>query len=107
MLVRATLTAVDAEQGPSSALTTVLAIATGALVANLYDAQPVAASIGSEIGVSPDLAGSVVSMTEIGYGIGLVLLVSLADLAENRRPVHTLGREETTGIDPIESAPLQ
>ncbi|MFZ1430314.1 MAG: MFS transporter [Geminicoccaceae bacterium] len=76
-----------AERGPSRALITTLSIATGTLVANLYYAQPLVATIGPEIGVTPDLAGSVVSVTQIGYGVGLFLLVSLADLVENRKLV--------------------
>ena len=76
-----------AERGPSAALITTLSIATGALVANLYYAQPLVATIGPQIGVTPDLAGSVVSVTQIGYGIGLFLLVSLADLVESRKLV--------------------
>lgn len=80
----------DVARGPSSLLIAVMAIATGALIANLYYAQPLVASIGPEIGISPNLAGSVVSITQIGYGIGLFLLVSLADLVENKRLVLTL-----------------
>src|SRR5690606_876601 len=68
-----------------AALLTVLAVAAGVLVANLYYAQPLIAAIGPDIGVSPDLAGSIVSTTQIGYGVGLFLLVSLADLVENKR----------------------
>ncbi len=66
----------DAAEGPSALLIGVLAIATGSLVANLYYAQPLIAMIAPEIGVSPELAGSVVSVTQIGYGMGLFLLVS-------------------------------
>ncbi len=98
MLERATDVATDAEAGPSTMLIAVLAIATGALVANLYYAQPLIASIGPEIGVSPELAGSVVSVTQIGYGIGLFLLVSLADLVENRRLVLTTLSCTTIGL---------
>lgn len=75
---------------PSAALITVFAIAAGALVANLYYAQPLIASIGQEMGIKPDLAGSVVSVTQIGYGVGLFLLVSLADLVENKRLALTM-----------------
>src|SRR5690606_37735509 len=70
---------------PSAVLLAVLAVAAGVLVANLYYAQPLIAAIGPDIGVSPDLAGSLVSTTQIGYGVGLFLLVSLADLVENKR----------------------
>ena len=78
------------DRGPSSALVAVFALAAGALVANLYYAQPLVASIGPELGISADLAGSVVSITQLGYGCGLFLLVSLADLVENRRLVLTM-----------------
>ena len=73
--------------GLSSALLVVIAIATGALAANLYYAQPLIAHIAPEIGIRPDLAGTVVSVTQIGYGLGLFFLVSLADLVENKRLV--------------------
>lgn len=83
---------VASEHGPSSALVFLFAVATGALVANLYYAQPLIADIGPAFGIRPDLAGSVVSLTQIGYGVGLFFLVSLADLVENRRLVLvTLG----------------
>ena len=87
MLERTAVGAPAATQGPSAVLTSVVAVATGALVANLYYAQPLLAVIGPDIGVSPELAGSVVSVTQIGYGVGLFLLVSLADLVENRKLV--------------------
>ncbi|RDJ24257.1 MFS transporter [Bosea caraganae] len=90
--------AADLETGPSSALITLVAISTGALVANLYYAQPLIASIAPEIGISPDLAGSVVSVTQIGYGAGLFLLVSLADLVENRQLVLIMLGFTTLGL---------
>ncbi|HVX81366.1 MAG TPA: MFS transporter [Devosiaceae bacterium] len=72
---------------PSKLLLTTLAAATGALAANLYYAQPLIASIAPEIGIGPGLAGTVVSVTQIGYGVGLFFLVSLTDLVESKRLV--------------------
>ena len=69
----------------SSALLMAVAVAAGALVANIYYAQPLIASIGPDLGVSPEFAGAIVSVTQIGYGLGLLLIVPLADLIENRR----------------------
>lgn len=83
---------------PSALLLTALATAAGALVANLYYAQPLVASIAPEIGVSQDLAGSLVSVTQIGYGIGLFFLVSLADLVENRKLVLLCIAGTTLGL---------
>jgi len=72
---------------PSRTLVTLVAISAGALVANLYYAQPLIDTIGREIGIPSHLAGSLTSITQIGYGVGLFFLVSLADLVENKRLV--------------------
>ena len=74
----------------SPLLLTVLTIGVGVLVANLYYAQPLIASIGAELHIAPDVAGSVVSVAQIGYGTGLFFLVPAADLIENKRLVLTL-----------------
>jgi predicted MFS family arabinose efflux permease len=66
-------------------LIAVVAVSVGVLVANIYYAQPLISSIGGSIGVGTALSGSLVSVTQIGYGAGLFFLVSLADLVENRR----------------------
>jgi predicted MFS family arabinose efflux permease len=76
---------------PASAfLLTILTIGVGVLVANLYYAQPLIASIGKELGIAPGVAGAIVSVAQIGYGTGLFLVVPLADLVENKRLVLTL-----------------
>lgn len=69
------------------ALTFVFALATGALVANQYYAQPLIALIAPALGLSPRLAGLLTTVPQLGYGVGLFLLVSLADLVENRKLV--------------------
>ena len=74
---------------PSPLLLTILAFAVGALVANLYYAQPLLGLIGPDLGVPGPLLGVVVSLTQVGYGVGLFFLVSLADLVENKRLVLT------------------
>ncbi|MFC6338916.1 MFS transporter [Pseudomonas sp. CCM 7891] len=57
----------------------------GAIVANLYYAQPIIELIAPDIGLSPALASLIVSLTQIGYALGLFFLVPLGDLLENRR----------------------
>ncbi len=86
------------DAGPSSSLVVVLTVAAGALIANLYYAQPLVAAIGPAVGISRDLAGSIVSMTQIGYGIGLFFIVSLADLVENKRLVLVTMALTTLGL---------
>ena len=69
----------------SAATTLLLAVACGATVANIYYAQPLAGEIAASLGMVPATAGLVVTMTQIGYAVGLFFLVPLADLIENRR----------------------
>ncbi|MFT3732961.1 MAG: MFS transporter [Hyphomicrobium sp.] len=72
---------------PSTVLIACIAVATGALVANIYYAQPLIDIIGREFRIPAHLAGSLTGITQIGYGAGLFFLVSLADLVENKRLV--------------------
>lgn len=62
----------------------VLAFACGASVANLYYAQPLLNPIGQSFGVSTGTAALIVTLTQVGYAIGLALLLPLGDLRENR-----------------------
>ena len=57
----------------------------GAIVANIYYAQPIISLIAPDIGMSNGSASFIVSLTQIGYALGLFFLVPLADLMENRR----------------------
>ncbi|MDQ0318349.1 putative MFS family arabinose efflux permease [Pararhizobium capsulatum DSM 1112] len=85
----ATITAVDAAQSPpaslSPSMTFLLAAACGLIAANLYYAQPLIGLISSSLGLTPAAAGLIVTLTQIGYGLGLLLIVPLGDLFENRR----------------------
>jgi predicted MFS family arabinose efflux permease len=66
-------------------LTFMLAVACGLIVANMYYAQPLAGPIGAALGLAPGATGLVVTLTQVGYGAGLLLIVPLGDLVENRR----------------------
>lgn len=68
-------------------LTLLMAAACGLMVANLYYAQTLIDGIGPDIGLSPWIAGAIVTLTQLGYGIGLALIVPLSDLTENKRLV--------------------
>jgi predicted MFS family arabinose efflux permease len=57
----------------------------GAIVANIYYAQPIIELIAPDIGLTPAMASLIVSLTQIGYALGLFFLVPLGDLLENRR----------------------
>jgi predicted MFS family arabinose efflux permease len=77
-------------RGASSAITLFLGAACGLIVANLYYAQPLAGPIGASLGLSAGATGLIVTLTQIGYGLGLLFIVPLGDLIETRRLVRTL-----------------
>jgi predicted MFS family arabinose efflux permease len=64
-----------------------LAAACGLIVANIYYAQPLIGPISQSLGLAPQAAGLIVTMSQIGYGAGLMFIVPLGDLIENRRLV--------------------
>jgi predicted MFS family arabinose efflux permease len=67
-----------------------IAAACGLIVANIYYAQPLVGPIRAAIGLPAGAAGLIVTLTQIGYGAGLLLVVPLGDLVENRRLVLAL-----------------
>ena len=68
-----------------------MAVACGLTAANLYYAQPLIGLIGPQLGLHGGPAALAVTLTQIGYGLGLVLVVPLGDLVENRRLIaHSL-----------------
>lgn len=78
------------EKPVSSWIILILATACGVIVANLYYAQPLIGPISSTLELSSGAAGLIVTLTQIGYGIGLLFIVPLGDILENRKLVVTL-----------------
>ncbi len=68
----------------SAWITLLLAFSCGLIVANIYYAQPLIGPISADLGLRPQLSGLLVTMSQIGYGAGLLLVVPLGDLIENR-----------------------
>lgn len=64
-----------------------LAISCGVIVANLYYAQPLVGPISIDTHLPLSSAGLIVTLTQIGYVAGLLFIVPLCDLIENRRLV--------------------
>lgn len=62
-----------------------MSVATGLAVAGNYFAQPLLDVIGGELGIGPSMAALVVTAAQVGYALGLILLVPLGDLLERRR----------------------
>lgn len=69
----------------SQALILLMSVATGVAVASNYYAQPLLQTIANQFGLSPTDAGTIVTAAQLGYGLGLFLLLPLGDLLEQRR----------------------
>lgn len=65
-------------------LTRMFSLACGLSVANLYYAQPMLGLIATSFGVGIARTGLVVTSTQLGYALGLLLVVPLGDRLENR-----------------------
>lgn len=65
-------------------ITFLLAASCGIIVANLYYAQTLVGPISAATGLSSAAAGLIVTITQIGYVLGLLFIVPLSDIIENR-----------------------
>lgn len=61
------------------------AVACGLSVANIYFAFPLLDAMARDFSIEPAAIGMVVTVTQIGYALGLVLIVPLGDLLDRRR----------------------
>ncbi|MFT2019845.1 MFS transporter [Streptomyces sp. 796.1] len=73
------------EAGIGRGLLLLMSVAAGLSVAGNYFAQPLLDTIGDDLGIGSSLTALVVTVAQVGYGLGLVLLVPLGDLVERRR----------------------
>ncbi len=82
-------------QNPSSrslspSLLLLMSFATGLAVAGNYFAQPLLSTIAQDLRLSTSAATNVVTTAQVSYGLGLLLLVPLADLWERKRMIVVL-----------------
>ncbi|MGG5819049.1 MFS transporter [Falsiroseomonas sp. HW251] len=74
-----------ASRSPGRGLVALLAAACGLSVACITFAEPLLDSIADEFGISHAAAGAVTTVTQLGYGLGLLFLVPLGDLVDRRK----------------------
>jgi predicted MFS family arabinose efflux permease len=74
-------------RGMSGPLALLFSVACGLAVANVYFAQPLLEVIADDFSMSYATIGVVITVTQIGYGLGLLLIVPLGDLLNRRRLV--------------------
>ncbi|MFP8965205.1 MFS transporter [Pokkaliibacter sp. CJK22405] len=78
------------DSGMTPALMFFFAFCCGAIVANLYYTQPIIELIAPDLQMAPSTASLIVSITQIGYAIGMLFLVPLGDIVENRKFILTM-----------------
>nr|WP_189857882.1 MFS transporter [Streptomyces poonensis] len=76
--------------GVPGGLVVLLAVASGMTVANLYYAQPLLSSLSGVFHVSTATAGTLITLTQVGYVLGMLFLVPLGDRVEKRDLVTVL-----------------
>ncbi len=69
----------------SRGLSALFACAAGMSVANVYYAQPLLDALAAEFAISHAAVGGVITATQLGCALALLLLVPLGDLVERRR----------------------
>ena len=75
-----------------------LTVAAGMTVANLYYGQPLLANIASSFSIAAGQVGLLGTLTQLGYGLGLLLLVPLGDSRERRSLIVSLLLLETVAL---------
>jgi predicted MFS family arabinose efflux permease len=74
---------------PGMPLIALFATAVGIVVLALYASQPLAGIIGPELGLSTSMSGLATTLTLLGYAVGLIFLVPITDIVENKRLILT------------------
>ncbi len=74
----------------SGTLIFLLALAGGLIVANIYYVQPLVGLISRDYGLPVASSGLLVTVTQLGYAAGLVLVAPLGDIVENRALILTM-----------------
>ncbi|WP_376747401.1 MFS transporter [Brevibacillus reuszeri] len=69
----------------SRSVTLLFSVACGMSVANIYFAQPLLDNLAREFGIDYSIIGSLITITQIFYAVGLLMLVPLGDFLNQRR----------------------
>jgi predicted MFS family arabinose efflux permease len=74
----------------SKGLTLLFALASGIIIANIYYAQPLLVAIARDFGYAPAHLGFLVTLTQLGYAAGMILIVPLGDVLNRRTMIVSL-----------------
>src|SRR3954466_3353136 len=78
------------QQTMTRRLTLLFAVAGGAAVGNLYWSQPLLDFIAHDLRASPATAGWLVTAPQLGYAVGILLVVPLGDRLDRRRLIPAM-----------------
>ncbi len=84
--------------GLSRGLIFLMAVSTGVAVANIYYAQPLLHSIAKYFSLSYAAAGVLVTVAQLSYALGLILLVPLGDLINQKKLIISMTSLSTIGL---------
>lgn len=66
-------------------LVILLTVASGLAIGNLYWAQPLLVQIAGDLGVAVADSGQLITATQVGYALGILLIVPLGDICPRRK----------------------
>ncbi|AOM42376.1 MFS transporter [Xenorhabdus hominickii] len=75
-----------------------MAFATGMVIASNYYAQPLLSAIANSFSLSHTSAGFIVTIAQIGYGIGLLFFVPIGDMYERRHLITVMTLLTASGL---------
>ena len=76
--------------GVTTGLAALLSAAAGLAIGNLYWAQPLLAEIAADLGATTADCGLLVTATQVGYAVGVLLVVPLGDVRDRKRMVPAI-----------------
>ena len=83
----------------------IFAITCGASVANIYYAQPLLDSMAASFGIDSAAVGIVVTLSQVGYGAGLIFIVPIGDLVNRRKLILVQTMLSSAALAVVGAAP--
>ena len=80
-------------------------VAAGTAVANLYWSQPLLSAIADDLGIASHRASWVLTLVQLGYAVGILLILPLGDVANRRRMVPMMIASSALALVAVAVAP--
>jgi predicted MFS family arabinose efflux permease len=91
----------------SRPLILLFAMTCGLSVANVYCAHPLLDAMARDLAINPASIGVVITVTQVGYALGLVFIVPLGDLIDRRRLIITQALLSALALAVVALAPTR